>query len=85
MHETGLFRYAREEKGMERRVRLEENTKWFSGEEVSGGRGSYFAFFCVSFSSPPRSPFYPVVLSSALKLQLTPEVFNALVYSAYRS
>lgn len=51
---------------MERRVRLEENTKWLVGEEVSGGRGSYFAFFCVFFSSPPHPPRYPVVLSSPL-------------------
>lgn len=53
-------------RGMERRVRLEENTEWLVGEEVGGGRGSYFAFFCVSSWSPPppAARCYPVALLS---------------------
>lgn len=64
-------------------MRLEENTKWIVGEAV-GGRGSYFAFFCVSSWALHPPCRYPVILLP-LEAWTNARDFNALVYFTYRS
>lgn len=71
MHETGLFRYAMREEDEGKGGWKEESAARREygvvgrGEEVSGGRGSYFAFFCVSSWNSPHPPRrYRVVLLS---------------------
>lgn len=90
MHETGLFRYAmREEDGGKggdgkKRVRLEENTEWLVGERRLA---EVVVLTLHSFVYPPGTLRTRHVAtessSSPLKLELTPEILNALVYSTY--
>lgn len=62
------------------------STEWRGSREkgFGGGRGSYFAFLCVS-SWALHLPSYNPVILLPLEAWTNARGFNALVYSTYRS